>query len=68
MDIVLLGPGGVETKIVLDDGSGLQKSFLNKTNVKNILGKPAEEIIKETDANIRKLQRERVTFENNQKN
>ena len=34
MDIVLLGPKGDETKIVLDDGSGLQKNFLNMTFVK----------------------------------
>ena len=34
MDIVVLGKRGGETKIVLDDGSGLQKSFLNMTFVK----------------------------------
>ena len=71
MDIVLLVPKGGETKIVLDDGSGLQKSFLNMTYVKSALGRPAEEIITETSAGIRKrqkqLQKERVTFENHQK-
>ena len=72
MDIVVLGPKGGETKIVLDGGSGLQKSFLNKTSVKRALGKPAEEIIKEKGSDIRKrqkeLQKERATFENYQKN
>ena len=72
MDIVLLGPRGGETKIVLDDGSGLQKSFLNITYVKRALGRPVGEIITETSADIRKrqkeLQKERVTFENKQKN
>ena len=34
MDIVVLGPKGGETKVVLNDGSGLQKSFLNLTYVK----------------------------------
>ena len=71
MDIVVLGPKGGETKIVLDDGSGLRKSFLNMTYVKRALGRPAEEIIKETSANIikrqKELQKERVTFENNRK-
>ena len=70
--IVVLGPRGGETKILLDDGSGLQKSFLDLTYVKRVLGKPAEEIITETSADIRKrqkeLQKERVAFENNQKN
>ena len=45
MDIVVLGPKGGETKIVLNDGSGLQQSFLNLTYVKKALGPPGREII-----------------------
>ena len=45
MDIVVLGPKGGETKIVLNDGSGLQKDFLNKTFVKKVLGPAAPQII-----------------------
>ena len=58
MDIVLLGPKGCETKVVLDDGSGLQSKFLNLTFVKKALGPPAEQIISQTDADMRKRQRE----------
>ena len=56
MDIVVLGPKGGETKIVLNDGSGLQKSFLNQTFVKKVLGPPGIEIINQTDVHIRKRQ------------
>ena len=45
MDIVVLGPKGGETKIVKNDGSGLQQSFLNKTFIKKELGSPGREII-----------------------
>ena len=41
MDIVLLGPKGGETKVVLDNGSGLQSKFLNLTFVKKALGPPS---------------------------
>ena len=51
MDIVVLGPKGGETKIVLADGSDLQKSFLNKAFVKSNLGPPARDIIQK---NIRR--------------
>ena len=47
MDIVALGPKGGETKIVLNDGRGLQQSFLNLTYVKNALGPTAQQIIEE---------------------
>ena len=53
MDIVVLGPKGGETKIVLNDGSGLQKDFLNKTFVKKVLGPTAREIIDQADIHIR---------------
>ena len=58
MDIVVLGPKGGETKIVLNDGSGLQKDFLNKTFVKKVLGPTAREIIDQADIHIRKRQEE----------
>ena len=58
MDIVALGPKGGETKIVLNDGSGLQKSFLNLTYVKRALGPPGREIINQADAHIIKRQKE----------
>ena len=46
MDIVVLGPRSGETKIVLDDGSDLQKSFTNMSFVQKQLGPPAENVIK----------------------
>ena len=59
MDIVVVGPKGGETKIVLNDGSGLQKSFLNQTYVKRALGQQAEQIIEE-DRNTAAQQRQRL--------
>ena len=59
MDIVILGPKGGETKVVLNDGSGLQKSFLNLIFVKRALGRPAEQIIEE-DRNTAVQQRQRL--------
>ena len=59
MDIVVVGPKGGETKIVLNDGSGLQKSFLNQTYVKKALGQQAEQIIEE-DRNTAAQQRQRL--------
>ena len=38
MDIVVKGPKGGETKIIKDNGSDFQKSFLNLTYVKTALG------------------------------
>ena len=58
MDIVVLGPRGGETKVVLNDGSGLQQSFLSLTYVKRVLGPTAREIINQTDIHIRKRQEE----------
>ena len=58
VEIVLLGPRGGETKVVLNDGSGLQKNFLNMTYVKRALGPTAREIINQTDIHIRKRQEE----------
>ena len=58
MDIVVLGPKGGETKIVKNDGSGLQQSFLNKTFIKKVLGPPGREIINQADVHIKKRQKE----------
>ena len=55
---MVVGPKGGETKILLDDGSGLLKSFLDKTFIKNALGDKAETVIKNTSADIRKRQKE----------
>jgi len=55
---VVVGPKGGETKILLDNGSGFLKSFLDKTFVKNALGDKAETVIKNTSADIRKRQKE----------
>ena len=59
MDIVVFGPKGGETKIVLNDGSALQRSFLNLTYVKKALGQQAEQIIEE-DRNTAAQQRQRL--------
>ena len=58
MDIVVLGPRGGETKIVLNDGSALQQSFLNLSYVKKALGPPGREIINQEEVNIMKRQKE----------
>ena len=71
MDIVVLGPRGGEKKIVLNDGSGLQKSFLNLPFVKKALGPSAPQIIDQqsTKINARKkvLQKENANYRNEQK-
>ena len=58
MDIVLLGPKGGETKIIKDNGSDFQKSFLNLTYVKRALGKSFEEIKEESDRQLIKEKKE----------
>ena len=45
MDIVVLGKRGGETKIIKDNGSDFQKSFLNLTYVKSALGESFEKIL-----------------------
>ena len=44
MDIVVKGPKGGETKIIKDNGSDFQRSFLNLTYVKKALGESFEQI------------------------
>ena len=58
MDIVVFGTRGGETKIVLNDGSGLQKSFLNLTYVKKALGPSAQQIITQTSVDMMKRQKD----------
>ena len=52
MDIVLLGPKGGETKIILDNGSDFQQNFLNRTFVKDALGKIFQEIQEESNQQL----------------
>ena len=53
MDIVVLGKKGGETKIIKDNGSDFQKSFLNLAYVKSALSESFQEI------NERKIREER---------
>ena len=55
--LVTKGPKGGETPIFLKDGSDFQRNFLDKTYVKNALGKPAESIIKQATDDIREKQK-----------
>ena len=52
MDIVLRGPKGGEVKIIKDNGSDFQKSFLNLTYVKRALGEKYEVLAKREDQRI----------------
>ena len=72
MDIVVFGPKGGETNVVLNDGSGLQKGFLNLTFVKRALGTPAQQIIEQqyTKFHTRQkvLEEKNVDYRDEQKN
>ena len=72
MDIVVLGPKGGEEKVVKNDGSHLQKRFLNLTYVQRALGPSSREIINQEDIHTRKRQKElesgRVVELNQQQN
>ena len=52
MDIVVLGKGGSETKIIKDNGSDFQKSFSNLTYVKNAFGESFEQIQKNANQEL----------------
>ena len=52
MDIVVLGPKGGEVKIIKDNGSGFQKSFLNLTYVKKALGTSFKETQKRANREL----------------
>ena len=52
MDIVVLGKKGGETKIIKDNGTDFQKSFLNLTYVKTALGESFEQIQKKANQRI----------------
>ena len=72
MDIVVVGSKGGETKIVLNDGSGLQKSFLNLTFVKKALGPTAQQIIEEDryqpiEEDRDTVQEQQIRFEESEK-
>ena len=58
MDIVVLGPKGGETKIIKDNGSDFQKSFLNLTFAKQALGKSFQEIQEESNQQLIKEKKE----------
>ena len=72
MDIVVFGPKGGETKVVLNDGSGLQKSFLNLTYVKKALGPAAPQIIDQQSAKLfarqKVLEEKNADYRNEQQN
>lgn len=48
------GPMFGENKIALDEGSGLQKRFLNMSYVKKAPGPPAQEIIDQENESLRR--------------
>ena len=58
MDIVVLGKKGGKTKIIKDNGSDFQKSFLNLTYVKTALGESFEQI--QNNANQRIIEERRM--------
>ena len=58
MDIVVLGPKGGETKIIKDNGTDFQKSFLNLTFAKRALGKSFQEIQEESNQQLIKEKKE----------
>ena len=58
MDLVVRGPRGGETKIVLADGSDLQQSFISKTFIKKELGPPSRSIVQKEGDYIRKRKEE----------
>ena len=51
---MVLGKRGGETKIILDNGGYLQKSFLNLSYVKNALGESFQEFKRKKDEEILK--------------
>ena len=59
MVLVVEGPHLGERKILLDNGSGFQKNFLNATFVQKILGPPAKDVIQKESAHITKQNEER---------
>ena len=52
MNIVVLGPKGGETKVVLNNGSGLQESFLSLNYLKKALGPTAPQFIDQQSGKI----------------
>ena len=60
LEIVVFGPRGGESPLLLKDGSDLLQSALNKTFIKNALGPRGDELISKTSEDIRKKQKELV--------
>ena len=58
LELVVLGPKGGETPLLLKDGSDLVKSALNKTFIKNALGPRGDELFSKMSEDIRKRQKE----------
>ena len=58
MELVVLGPKGGETQILLSDGSDFTSKFLNATFVKKVLGPPAETIIQRINEELRQKKKE----------
>jgi len=65
--LVVKGPRGGETPILLSDSSDFQQSFLSQTYVKNALGRPSESIIGQASADIRKKQKDLSQLRQDQK-
>ena len=57
MDIVIKGPKGGETKIIKDNGSDFQKSFLNLAYDKRALGESFEQIQQKANLELIKERR-----------
>ena len=58
LEIVVLGPKGGESPLILKDDSDLLQSALNKTFIKNALGPRGDELFSKMSEDIRKKQKE----------
>ena len=68
MEIVIISARSGETKIALDDGSGLRKDFLDKTFVKKALGPPAQVVLEQHNESVRQTRRNYKEAEREKKN
>ena len=64
---MLFGPKGGETKILLENGSDFQASFLKKPSVKDILGPPAESLIQQKSQELAQKQKELKDLQRSEK-
>ena len=60
LEIVVFGPKGGESPLLLKDGSDLLQSALNKTFIKNALGPRGDKLFSKMGEDIRKRQKELV--------